>query len=179
MATKNVVTTQTTDIQVIQPQEIQEIQSWIMVVKNQQDYDVAIHRIATLRSMEDKIREYWKPQIDSAYKTHKELCKRRDEMLKPILNVKIKIQESINKYTASRKAIESKKTENNIQTIIQEKKVVEVVNLAELVAAVAAGRLPSDVVLPNMKKLQEIAELTNDIPGCTVRVEKQTIVKRV
>lgn len=163
----------------ISEKNISIVAEWKKIeVRNEQQYNDATIKIAMCRDLMDKIEEYWKPQIQSAYKTHKELCKKRDEMLKPVKEAINAIQIAVNKYTASRKAIESKKVVEGVKTVVVDKYIVEVTNLKELLQEIIAGNLPEDCVIPNMKKLNEIATITQKVAGCKVVKTQETIVKR-
>jgi len=151
----------------------------VIPIKNEQDYKNSAEAIAELRNIEDRILKYWEPQIKSAYATHKELCKKRDEMLRPVRAVMDKIKAEMNKYTNSRKTIETQQAAIDVQTVVVEKKVVEVKNIIDLLQAIIAGKVPVECVSVNMQALHKLAEITDSIPGCEVKRIKETIVRRL
>lgn len=164
--------------ELIKRDEIEELTGWkITSITNQEQYEDYTLKIAFCRNYIDRVEEYWKPQIQSAYQTHKALCKKRDEMVKPIRAVMSKIQDMVNKYTSSRKTIDNKSIDN-VSTVVVEKTVVDVKDIVALCKAVAEGKVPSACVMANIGELQKLAEITNDIPGCAVRKIKETIVRR-
>lgn len=168
------------NIEQINNDYIPQVKEWEkIVVRNEAEYGDAATKYATCKDMIDKIDEYWKPQIDAAYKTHKELCKRRDEMRKPVQKVMDAIKSAVNRYTASRKNIESQAVAENVKTVIVEKKEVEVVDIIALAKSVINGEIKKDALLPNMKYLTELAEIVPAIAGCVIKTRKETIVRRL
>ena len=168
----------TTDIANIK-NEVETIKSWEMkAIKNRADYDNAAIMIATCLDFIDQINEYWEPQIRSAYKTHKELCKKRDEMQKPIFTTMETIRQAVNKYTASRKTIESDTVVNGVKTVIVEKKYVEVIDKLELLKAIIEDKIPADCIGVVQSELNKLANVTNDIPGCKIITTTETVVRR-
>ena len=168
----------TTDIAAVQ-NEVVTIKSWeIKAIKNREEYFDAAMKIATCRNFVDRINEYWKPQIDSAYKTHKELCKKRDEMQKPIFTTMESIQQAVNKYTASRKTVESDTIADGVKTVIVEKKHVEVIDKLELLKAIIEDKIPADCVGVVQSEINKLANVTNDIPGCKIITTTETVVRR-
>ena len=168
----------TTDIAAVQ-KEVATMKDWeIKAIKNRDEYDDAAIMIATCLDFIDQINEYWEPQIRSAYKTHKELCKKRDEMQKPIFTTMESIQQAVNKYTASRKTIESDVVVDGVKTVIVEKKHVEVIDKLELLKAIIEDKIPADCVGVVQSEINKLANVTNDIPGCKIITTTETVVRR-
>ena len=151
----------------------------IIPIKNEQDYKNSAAAIVELRNIEDRILKYWEPQIKSAHATHKELCRKRDEMLRPVRTVMDKIKAEMNRYANSRKAIGTQQVAVDIQVIVVEKKIVKVKYITDLLQAIVAGKVPVKCVSVNMQALHKLAEVTDSIPGCEVKRIKETIVRRI
>jgi hypothetical protein len=131
--------------------------------KTKEDADSAAVYLTTVvkpfrKATEDELR----PQVDHWHEGHKAALALLKKHTAPYIEAEKLIKEGLKPWTETAKL-------ENVST--RDKYRVEIVDLMELVKAVAKGKLPLTMLLPNQKELDNLAQSYKNamqIPGCKI-----------
>lgn len=75
-----------------------EIRAQAVVIRTDQDYELAGQFGVMLKQKAAEVTEFFKPMKDTAYKAHKAICDREKEMLTPLRNAEKTLKKTMGDY---------------------------------------------------------------------------------
>jgi len=144
-----------------------------MTVSDKETFDNATTFLKTVKSVKDKITDYWKTPKEQAYATWKSMTAKESEMLAPLKEAEQNVRDKMNFYTA----------ELNRKMQEEQKKLAEArkAEADRMMAEAAKSEAVGDVFMAEMQMNIAQSMDTNDVGNSSfkqknVRVTKQIVI---
>ncbi len=140
-------------------------------IESKQDYDMARVDLYELGRIEKEIAESFELEIKEAYAAHKSLVKEKTDAIAPVLEKEIELRGKMLDFVL---------INPDVKDGVREDTKIKVTDVLRLAAAVLAGEVPPESILPNEKFIGEKAKALGEnlgYPGVDVYKEKVIINK--
>ena len=141
-------------------------------INTKSDYDKSRIDLYELGRIEKEIAESLEPRIKEAYAAHKALVKEKTNAIAPVLEKEIELKGRMLDFIL---------INPEVKEGVREDTKIKVTDVLRLAAAVLAGEVPPEAILPNEKFIGEKAKALGEnlgYPGVDVYIEK-VIVNRL
>ena len=141
-------------------------------IESKQDYDMARVDLYELGRIEKEIAESFELVIKEAYAAHKAIVKEKTDAIAPVLEKEIELKGKMLDFVL---------INPEVKDGVREDTKIKVTDVLRLAAAVLAGEVPPEAILPNEKFIGEKAKALGEnlgYPGVDVYIEK-VIVNRL
>ena len=140
-------------------------------IETKSDYDTARFDLYELGKIEKEIAESFESEIKEAYAAHKVLVKEKTDAIAPVLEKEIELKGKMLDFIL---------INPDVKDGVREDTKIKVTDILRLAAAILAGEVPPEAILPNEKFIGEKAKALGEnlgYPGVDVYKEKVIINK--